>query len=91
MSNAITLPVPTVHSNGTGQAGLVSQLKEARQALRVAVDAMRQAMPHGRDYYPQGDAALGPARDAHLAMIGQVKAIEDAYLELAVAIMDAGK
>lgn len=87
------LPVPCVHLNGTGGRGLREQAKEAYSALGDATKAMQQALPHGRDYYPLDKGTPnGPsfkaAREAHLALIGQVKAAQDAYLELAVAIAD---
>lgn len=88
MSKENQLPTPSVHNNGTGGRGLRMQAKEAYSALGSAVDVMRRAMPHGRDYYPQGDAALAKAREAHLALIGKVKEAQDAYLELSVAIYD---
>jgi hypothetical protein len=83
------LPTPTIHLNGTGARDLRAQAKEVYRGLNDALQAMRQAMPHGRDYYPQGDAALTKARDAHTEMIIMVTRIQDEYLSLAVKIADA--
>lgn len=85
------LPCPSVHNNGTGERGLRMQAKEAYRALGAAVDVMRQAMPHGRDYYTQESGALEAARAAHYKLIGDVKKVQDAYLELSCAIADAAE
>jgi hypothetical protein len=88
-----TLPIPCVHGNGTGGRGLREQAKNAYTALGDAGKVMRQAMPHGRDYYPLDKGTPnGPsfltARKAHAALIAQVEAAQEAYLELAIAIAD---
>ena len=90
LNNTTTkLPTPSIHLNGTGARGLREQAKEVYSALDTALRAMKQAMPHGRDYYPQGDSALTAARDAHTEMIIMVTRIQDEYLSLAVAVADA--
>jgi hypothetical protein len=44
----ITFPV--VNINGTGKHGLVGQYADAADAVQIAMEAVRKAMPHGRDY-----------------------------------------
>ncbi|MGH7164989.1 MAG: hypothetical protein ACREIS_05625 [Nitrospiraceae bacterium] len=50
--------LPTIHSNGTSWRALLSEVIVAARAMRLAEDALREAWPNGRDYYPQGDQAL---------------------------------
>ena len=96
MSETLKLPVPSVHLNGTGAKGLSDQLRAAYSALGTAAEAMQQALPHGRDYYPQdagtpNGASFQAARKAHLVLLAQVEAARESYLELTIAIMDAGR
>jgi hypothetical protein len=73
------LTTPTIHINGTSRDELLECLIDARQAVRTAIDAVCTTAPHGRDYYPQGDAAFIKARDEHLA---RLKRLHDVVAEL---------
>ena len=53
--------IPTVHLNGTGKAALVDGIEAAHRAVAAALDALAEAAPNGRDYYPQGSDAIGRA------------------------------
>ena len=58
--------LPTVHLNGTSRDELVRQLVEAGKALQVALDKLRAAYPHERDYYVNPDPmAYKKAKNAH--------------------------
>lgn len=50
--------IPTLHLNGTSRTELIKQLTDAGHALALAIDALGNASPHGRDYYPQGPDAF---------------------------------
>lgn len=56
--------IPTVHLNGTSGQDLLEQQQAVLDALRAVREAMVAAMPNGRDYYPQGEDAIGEAREA---------------------------
>jgi hypothetical protein len=91
LTESKALPIPTVHGNGTGAKGLRDQIMEVSRALRAAMEAMGQAMPHGRDYYPQGNDAYAPARKAHQALIKQVSDIEKKYRVLGRDVSKAAR
>ena len=44
------------------------------------MEALMRMEPHGRDYYPQGDAAYPTARREHLS---RIRRLSDLYEELA--------
>ncbi len=77
------LPTPCVHSNGTGERGLIEQSRNVYNNLRQALSSMREARPNGRDYYPLGDWAYPKARDAHDTLYKQISDIANAYARLA--------
>jgi len=82
---------PTIHMNGTSAKSLIDQNRAAWNALRAAVEALDAAAPNGRDYYPQGDYAIGEAMHEHTE---RVKPLLKAMRELdAIAeyIYDTGK
>jgi hypothetical protein len=66
---------PTLHLNGTGYDDLFRQYAEANGALRAAATKLAEAMPHGRDYYVQGDDAYAQARAEHEDRIARVRAV----------------
>lgn len=68
------LTTPTIHLNGTGADDLFEQYANAAGALREAVKAL--PVPHGRDYYVQGDDAYGKARAEHEARVAALRDIE---------------
>jgi hypothetical protein len=59
-TSVLDLVLPTIHLNGTGRQALVEQLTAALDGLENALEKLRAAAPHGRDYYPQdGDNPPG--------------------------------
>jgi hypothetical protein len=77
---------PTIHLNGTSGAVLLEQQLKARAALRAAIDAMVDAYPNGRDYYPQRAGAGAQAQREHEARVAAVAAVADQYEAIAEAI-----
>ena len=71
--------IPTVHLNGTSAGELIGQLEAASRALDTAIGALCEAGPNGRDYYPQGPAALTTAIGEHSA---RVKALREVNADL---------
>jgi len=81
---------PTLHLNGTGRADLLNQQRNAMQALRLALTAMQNAAPHGRDYYPQGPDALAKAQAEHAMRLALVEKVLGDLEILAASIHDGG-
>jgi len=69
------MKLPTFHMNGTSAASLRDGYHAAHVALNAAIAALTNAHPHGRDYYPQGDAAFGAALAEHRQRIGTLTSV----------------
>lgn len=69
------MKLPTIHLNGTGAASLTDENLRAMRALTRAMDALHDAQPNARDYYPQGDAAFSEARAEHQARIDKLESV----------------
>lgn len=83
--------LPTIHLNGSGAKSLIEQNRAAWNALRQAVEALDSAAPNGRDYYPQGDYAIGEAMREHTERVKPLlKAMRDLEA-IAEHIYDSGK
>jgi hypothetical protein len=85
------LIVPTVHLNGTSKETLMDQITDAAQALRLAMEAIREAAPNARDYYVQGPNAFQEVQRQHCARINRLADVYTEYMEIAEAIADQGK
>ncbi len=68
-------PCPTIHLNGTSKRALLDQLSAAYSELSSASALLRVAMPHDRDYYPQGDGAGHAAREHRSSQIEAVQRV----------------
>ena len=84
------MKVPTVHLNGTSKAALLEQAYSAAEALTRALDALAEASPNGRDYYPQGDGALAQALTEHRQRVEAVRRVRDEMVALYEAVYDIG-
>ena len=73
---------PHINLNGTSAEALKDQYLEAYHKLDHAVDALRMAVPHGRDYKSLEEYTV--ARNEHSERIKQVQAIRDQMYELAI-------
>ena len=80
------MQLPTIHLNGTSKARLIEGLCNAAAALDAAYNALKQTAPNGRDYYPQGPAALAQAEKEHSDRLRRVDAVKDEVDKLTVAI-----
>jgi hypothetical protein len=81
--------VPTIHRNGTGREALLEQQTNAGAAIRKALEALAQAAPNGRDFYPQGDGAYSKASAEHAARMEKLRSVLTEVGDLAEAIADA--
>jgi hypothetical protein len=74
---------PTIHLNGTGHDDLLKQAETVYRAAGELLDALSNACPNGRDYYPQGDNAIHTAIQEHSERMVAVEKIRDDMLALA--------
>lgn len=79
---------PTIHLNGTSREQLLEQVSETWRKLSVAMDALCQMYPNGRDYY-QGPDAIKQATAQHEAMKRKLREVMQEVQELGEAIADA--
>ena len=76
--------LPLIHLNGSGMNNLLFPAEAAQGALNTAANQLRAMAPHGRDYYPLGDAAFEAAAQEHVllcAKLAEVIAQIDAHRE----------
>ena len=67
--------LPTIHLNGTSREGLREQTRRAHEAATALRQALMEMMPHGRDYYPQGEDAIHVAVIEHGERIAKLGSI----------------
>lgn len=80
------MQLPTIHLNGTSKQSLIDGLCEASGAIGLAYASLKQTAPNGRDYYPQGPAALEAAIAEHNGRLLRLDAVMDEVDELIRAI-----
>lgn len=80
------MTLPTIHMNGTTKDALIESLCEASQTLDLAYQALKQTAPNGRDFYPQGPAALNAATDEHCDRLRRLDGIKKEIDALTLAI-----
>jgi hypothetical protein len=83
------LAIPTIHLNGSNKANMLEDLANAREAILLAIVAVAETVPNGRDYFTQGRGALTQAQAEHRARIDALSGVMDELMALSVAI-DAG-
>lgn len=81
--------LPTIHRNGTSGEDLLEQTCTAADAVKVAIRALENAGPNGRDYYPQGPDALQRAATEHRERIAKLAEVVAELEEMAERIVDA--
>jgi hypothetical protein len=82
-----TMMKPTIHLNGTSRSEIERQLGEAAAKVQDAIKAVCAAGPNGRDYYPQGAAALDQAMAEHRS---RVERLESVYREIEAIFLGLG-
>jgi hypothetical protein len=75
--------LPTVHLNGTSAEALAEALTVALEKLWEAQQALQDAAPNGRDYYPQGPALAQLAQEQHRQ---RAEALQDIRTDLATVL-----
>lgn len=79
---------PTIHNNGDNAQNLIDQMTDARQALLDAVEAMKAALPHMRNYPTiAGPAFYADDRAEAVRRIEVVQDMAEAYYQDAIALV----
>ena len=84
------MTVPIVHSNGTSKEELLDQITKACYAIGQAIDAVNDAQPNQRDYYPLPSEAWSQAQADHIARLRLLTQLRKEYFNLAIAIDTQG-
>lgn len=82
------MQLPVIHMNGTSRDSLVEDLCKVSHVLNDAYEAMKQACPNGRDYYPLGPGAIRQAESEHLDRLRRVDAVKSEIDAMTLAIAD---
>lgn len=77
---------PTIHLNGTIATRLLEPLSAAFDKLEEAYAALKETAPNGRDYYVQGDHAMGRAVNEHMKRLARIDAVKAEVEMLILAI-----
>jgi hypothetical protein len=67
--------LPTIHTNGTSASELDRQQRAVGHAAYALLEALADASPNARDYYPQSDGAFAAATATHQKRVDAVRAI----------------
>lgn len=73
---------PTVHLNGTSAEELGRQFRAVYSRVGIALIALRDATPNGRDYYVQSPDAFSKAMREHEARLAALVQLREDMLEL---------
>lgn len=67
--------LPSIHINGTSRSTLLESYMDAITAIDYAMEAIKYAAPHNRDYYPQGRESWNQAITEHRARFDALERI----------------
>jgi len=82
----MVIPVsPIVNMNGTSQEVLLEQVMAAKEAVAIAMKALAEATPHGRDYQTAPAGAYKVARAQHSMRMCKM---DEVYKELETIAVD---
>jgi hypothetical protein len=87
---ALAMPLPSVHMNGTSAGELIGAAMRAAATIRVAMERLPDASPHGRDYYPQGSGELARAEAWHRSRRLRLESVHGELMALAEGIDNGG-
>lgn len=82
---------PIVNINGTSKAELMRQLGEALKAAQTLIDALNEAMPHGRDYPNGPDCGAQEYRKARADMANRIALVREIFAQLLNIALDIDK
>lgn len=79
--------VPSVHMNGDTRTELQDINRAAYDAADKLIDALIAAAPNGRNFYKQGDDAMGKALAQHYSRVHRVEGIKAELEEIVLSLM----
>jgi hypothetical protein len=88
-ADGTTPVIPLVNLNGTSFTSLMDQLRNAGGAVRVAMDKLAEAAPHGRDYQTAPSGTLQRAEAEHRRRAAALKSVYDELVAMAIALDEA--
>lgn len=69
------MQLPRINLNGTGSSELLEQYLNAKRAIQLAVEALGEAWPHGRDYQTLPPGAHQVAMNEHADRMNRLRAV----------------
>jgi hypothetical protein len=82
---------PMIHLNGTSKDVLATQYNDAVTVLRGAIQALEDAAPNARDYYPMGEAAPLQAIREHGERLKKLRSVLSELTEIRDACIEQGR
>ncbi len=80
------MKIPTIHNNGTPRLTLLGDYQRAYETIHDAMEALQATAPNGRDYYPQGEAAIEEAQHEHATRMEALTRVYAELMEIIVVI-----
>ena len=78
-----TIIYPVINLNGTSSNELIEQNKAVWSALETALQRMREAMPHGRDFQTAGGMFIAEkAQEQRRGWMAEVEKIQANYVSI---------
>jgi hypothetical protein len=82
-----SIAVPSVHMNGDTREELLRINRAAYDAATALIDALYEAAPNGRNFYPQGPDAMGKAVAQHHSRVNRAEGIKAELAEIVHSLM----
>lgn len=81
---------PQINPNGSSKGDLIDPRREAMDHLMDAIEALKQATPHMRDY-PGNSTAWTADHEEHYDRIAKLRALREEIYAEAVRIQEQGQ
>ena len=81
---------PTLNINGTRAIDLVNPRRDAMDALKDAIEALKQVAPNGRDYLGDRDRLIAD-RTTHFDRLAALHTLREELLDEALHIGNQGR
>lgn len=81
---------PILNNNGSSAFDLIDQRRTAMDCLMDAIEALKQATPHGRDYPGHYDRCIAD-RETHFDRLSSLHALREELLDEALHIQQQEK
>ena len=88
LTGDVQLAVPTLNANGTSKQQLLKQMTNVINQLDSAIAALREAAPHGRDYFTTHSLdSWASAAAEHRNRIKRITEVRDEISSIAEAVL----